>query len=156
MATKIKYDFNPFGRDYADTKVTGDKRSAILDDLKDFIKTKILENVGEGRSPVTGDKWEGLSKEYKKRKQQEVGNSKANLELFGDMLDSLEVIEFGDGLRVTVAEDQMDKADGHNNFSGKSKLPPRKFIPNAAAGEEFADDLKREIIDIVLSQSDDS
>lgn len=156
MATKVKYDFNPFGSNYANVKVSGDKRKEILEDLKDFIKVRILEDVGEGISPVTGKQWAGLSKEYKKKKAKEAGNTKANLELFGEMLDSLDVIDFGNGLRVTVSDDQMAKADGHNNFSGKSKLPERKFIPNAKAGEDFSKELKKEIIDIVESQIDDT
>lgn len=151
MATKIKYDFNPFGKEYANVKVKGDLKEEIISDVKDFVKEKVLSAIGEGRSPVYGDKWAALSPSYKKIKKKEAGNTKANLELFGDMLDSLDVIEHGNGLRITVGDDQMEKADGHNNFSGKSSLPLRRFIPKEKDGETFSKEIKKGIIEIVNS-----
>lgn len=71
-----------------------------------------------------------LNKEY--AKEQKGGNTTANLELDGDMLDALvsqnrrgSEIEFG-----IFKSKQVGKADGHNNFSGDSKLPTRRFIPD--------------------------
>jgi len=60
-----------------------------------------------------------------------------NLELEGDMLDALTFETTSSGITVGIFEDsgQADKADGHNNFSGKSKLPLRRFIPKS--DEEF-------------------
>lgn len=158
--TKVKYDFNPFGSEYADTTVKGSKRQEIIDELKDYIKTRMLDDIGSGLSPVSGKKWKGLTAEYKKKKLKEAGNTSANLELFGDMLDSIEISEIkGGGLRVTVSDDQQAKADGHNNFSGKSPFAKsgrlRKFIPNESNGEKFRPNIRDGIIEIVTSMADD-
>lgn len=71
-----------------------------------------------------------LNKEY--AREQKGGNETPNLELDGDMLDALvsqnrrgSEIEFG-----IFKSKQVGKADGHNNFSGDSKLPTRRFIPD--------------------------
>lgn len=55
----------------------------------------------------------------------------ANLELTGKMLDALTVKVKGNQLEYFVDdESQQGKVDGHNNFTGKSKIPTRKFIPD--------------------------
>lgn len=150
--TKIRYDFDPFGPDYADVDGKIKNKAEVIDDLKDYIKTRVLEDVGDGLSPVYGRKWKGLSDDYKKIKKKLSSSTKANLELMGDLLDSVTVEEVGKKLRITVGDDQMDKADGHNQFSGKHDfLPKRRFIPNAKDGERFRKEIRDGIKELVLS-----
>ena len=73
----------------------------------------------------------------------------ANLELSGDMLDSLEFRVKGTKIEVGIWGSEADKADGHNNFSGDSKLPERKFIPNGSNGETFRPDIRQEVDSIL-------
>ena len=44
--------------------------------------------------------------------------------------------------QIELTEEQ-GKADGHNNFSGESKLPTRQFIPKD--NQSFRPDIKSEI-----------
>lgn len=51
------------------------------------------------------------------------------------MLGSLDFKIVGDKIEIGVFGEDAGKADGHNNFSGKSKLPKRQFLP--ASGDKF-------------------
>lgn len=51
------------------------------------------------------------------------------------MLGSLDFVASGDNIEIGVYGSEAQKADGHNNFSGKSTLPLRQFLPNK--GESF-------------------
>ena len=148
----VKFDFDPFEiagvsrRKFSDSDI-----SEIMSDVSDLVKEKVLDYVGSGESPVSGrGAFKKLNPEY--AKDQKGGNRTANLELEGDLLDSVKVIQAGNKLRLTVDEDQQPKADGHNNFSGESKLPVRRFIPYAKQDETFKSDIIKTIRDIVLEK----
>lgn len=66
-----------------------------------------------------------------------------NLELSGEMLDQLDYRVTDDGIEIGVYGDAAPRADGHNNLSGDSKIPTRRFIP--AEGESFRDGIAREV-----------
>lgn len=140
---KVAYEFDPFELAGVDAP-KGRARDRALNEIAEFVKTETLSYVGEGRSPVQGGAWKrSLSPEYKARKKAEGGSSFANLELSGDLLDSVDVVQKrGNTLSLQVSGSEAAKADGHNNFSGNSELPPREFIPNASKGQTF----RREII----------
>lgn len=70
-----------------------------------------------------------MSEEYKALKKAETGSSEANLDLTGEMLSSLDYKVKGNTIEIGVFGEDAGKADGHNNFSGKSKLPTRQFLP---------------------------
>lgn len=127
-------------------KITITKRKQIESKVKDIVLTEVIEKMGEGVSPVTGrkikKKFKKLSEDYLIKKEELGGTPEANLELSGDLKNSLRVKKKGDELILTVLSDQQPKADGHNNFSGKSSLPERKFIPNAKKGETFSRDIR--------------
>jgi len=147
MAKKVKFDFKP--SDYIQGirfKSARDKNRALAD-VSDFVLTKVLEDVGGSKSPVTGTKFKRLDREYASKKRKEVGHSRPNLEFDGDMLDSLRIVRRSStGLRLEVSSSEQNaKADGHNNHSGKSKLPARKFIPNSKAGEDFRPGIQKGI-----------
>lgn len=115
-----------------------EQRPSLTNEIANFVKESILDDVGGARSPLTGSSFPGLSSEYKKRKSRESGRPIANLELEGDMLDALEIRTTAETFEVGIYEnDELGKADGHNNFSGRSRLPNRRFIPNEAQGDTF-------------------
>lgn len=144
---KVEYKFDPFkitGLD--DSGLTKKQKKEILDDIADLVLTSVLDFVGSSKSPVTGDRFAPLSKEYAVKEHG--GNRKSHLELSGDMLDSIKVKNAGEELVLTVAKDQMPKADNHNKFTPESKktgVPPRKFIPNAEEDETFSKVIIKEI-----------
>lgn len=143
---QIKFDFDPLAG--VGKKITPSEEKRIVSRVKDYVLESVLSKVGEGISPVSGQgSFKRLNKEY--AINQKGGNRLPNLELMGDMLDSLKIIKIGDKLRLTVDESQQDKADGHNNFSGKSALPRRAFIPDEKKGETFKKDILEGIRTII-------
>ncbi len=154
---KILFDFDPEEDTGIKLPKDKDRRDEALDKVSEYVTESVLSTVGEGNSPVAGGQWKkSLTKEYKKRKGEVSSVTYANMELNGDLLDSLEVVRLrGAKLRLTVGADQMDKADGHNNFSGKSKLPAREFIPNAKKGQTFKRDIQRGIRSILEEYEED-
>lgn len=143
---KIFFEFDPLeGKDLS----PGDKADA-LSAIADFVKEQVLLYVGDGESPVSGGKWKrSLSPDYLKQKKKESGVNFANLELTGALLDSLDVVRVGDKLSLQILGDEAPKADGHNNHSGKSSLPERRFIPDE--GQKFKKDIMAGIKDIIES-----
>lgn len=150
---KLAYKFNP-------EKLTGEELSpgskrAAREEIARAVHDYILDYVGQGKSPVSGESWKkSISKEYKEKKSEESSVSYANMELTGAMLDALEVVVLGDSIEVRIEGDQAPKADGHNNFSGDSKLPQRRFIPNPKEGQTFKKEIVKEIASIIKDYKD--
>lgn len=137
----VEYEFDPFELTGL-KKPKGAKKRDILRECSDYVKESVLESVGGQNSPVSGyGRFKKLSKGYKKQKSK-IASPVPNLELEGDMLNSLKVPVRDGSLVLKVSPGQNDKADGHCNFSGKSRLPLRRFIPNNKDDETF----KRPII----------
>lgn len=65
----------------------------------------------------------------------------------GALLDALTFEETDDGIEIGWFGDQAPKADGHNNFSGKSDLPRRQSLPDV--GEDFISAIQSGIEKIV-------
>lgn len=131
---KVVYEFDPF--ELTGVEVPRGNRDDALSEIADYVRTEILQYVGEGKSPVQGGAWKkSLSAEYKKIKEKISGSDFANMELTGDMLDALEARVVGGKIKVGwFGGEEADKADGHNNFSGKSELPLRESIPKENQG----------------------
>lgn len=111
------------------------RRTKVKQDISEFVEGEILRSVSQGRSPVKGRGFfKKLSNDYADKEKG--GDKNPNLELEGDMLDALESRNVKDGIEVGIfRRSQVPKADGHNNFSGLSRLPERRFIPKE--DEEF-------------------
>lgn len=105
-------------------------RSQAKSEIGDFVVNEILRFVGSGKSPVAGEKasFPKLDKNYAEDKKG--GNTTANLDLQGDMLDALTFKNVAGGIEIGIFGDEAPKADGHNNHSGESSLPRRRFIPD--------------------------
>lgn len=137
MSYRVVYEFDPFDVTGLDSPATKRESRAALKDIAEYVRDEILQFVGDSTSPVAGyGKFKSLSKNYKEFKKGVSGSSEANMELYGDMLDSLEYKITGDKIQIGwFSGDQAAKADGHNNFSGESDLPLRRSIPGK--GETF-------------------
>lgn len=142
---KVAYKFDPF--EIAGVDPSGLSKAdklEILDDVSDIVITSVLEYVGSANSPVSGrGKFAPLDEKYAEKEHG--GDRNAKLELSGDLLGSLIVIKNGDSLVLTVPEEEQGKADGHNDFSGDSNLPTRRFIPNGADAETFKKSILNDI-----------
>jgi hypothetical protein len=123
------------------------QRSKVKQQVGEFVVGAILEQVSQGRSPVKGKgKFKRLSAQY--AEEEKGGDRNPNLDLEGDMLNSLEFKNTRNGVEVGIFKSsEVPKADGHNNFSGMSKLPERRFIPDQ--DETFKSDIDRGIKRII-------
>lgn len=151
---KVAYEFDPFEELGIDPPKSAAMRADALEAVAEYVKTAVLEYVGEGKSPVRGGPWKrSLSPEYRKLKAEESGVTIANMELSGDMLDALAVVrKRGNNLSLQIEGAEAPKADGHNNHSGDSKLPERRFIPKE--NETFRSDMWAEIRRILQEYED--
>lgn len=151
MPEKVAFRFDPFalaGVEKPKGRINEAKR-----EIAQMVLDKVLESCAAGKSPVSGGKWKrSLSKEYRDRKLAQGGNPFADMELTGDMLDSLEVVFSGSELELRIRGKEAGKADGHNNHSGKSPLPPREFIPKQ--DQTFKRDIIQEIQRIAREKAD--
>lgn len=127
---KLAYEFDPFELAGVD-RPKGSKLSEAQRAIAEYVLDEVIATVGDGKSPVAGGRWKrSLSAEYKAAKVKAGGNSYADMILDGDMLKALKARPSSNGrVSLSISGREGDKADGHNNFSGRSELPAREFIP---------------------------
>ncbi len=125
---EIKLDFKNIPRN---------KQSAAKKEVADFLEVETLSLIGEGKSPVKGERFKKLTKEYADKEKG--GNRTPTLELEGDLLEAFSVKPSKAGVKMKVAAGQSDKADGHNQLTSKAKawakknnFPKRRYIPGAS------------------------
>ena len=131
---KLAFEFNPFER--SDAVLSKENKRRAAKEIQTFIVEAVLADIGDGTSPVQGGDWKrGLSKDYKKEKGKVSSSVFANLELTGDMLDSLDVrIVSGKKMSLEVPASQAQKADGNNRgtYGKGTRTQPKRartFIP---------------------------
>ncbi len=115
-----------------------DMPDEIADDIKadvgQFIVDATLENVGAGKSPVSGyGAFKQLSREY--ADEQKGGRRLPNLDLEGDMLNAFTYRITKEGVVTGIWGAEAEKSFGHNSgFKGHPVLegvaPMRRFIPD--------------------------
>lgn len=144
-------NLNDFGFDL----IPRSKQADAKKEIGELVVNEILIYLQDGISPVQGyGKFQKLSDKY--AKEMKGGNKTPNLELDGDMLDAL-TYESRRGAEIEVGifkGKEVPKADGHNNFSGDSKLPLRRFIPEE--NENFKSDIEDKIKTIIGDYVDES
>lgn len=156
MARKVEFIFDPFEMSGVDSsELDAATVSAVLSDVKDYVLEAVLSDTADLTSSVTGRQFPKLSPQYAKAKKAQGAKPIPNLELDGDMLSALRVTRSGSSLKLHVLASQADKADGHNNHSGESSLPARKFIPSEDLGETFRPAIRSGIKDIVMLALDE-
>lgn len=125
-----------------------EKREEIANEVGEYLIEQITMSVNELSSPIAGGKFKKtLSQKYKDKKQSEGGVPFANLQVTGEMLDSLNFKVNSKGLDIGVYGPAAERADGHNNLSGESDLPQRRFLPDI--DQKFKDEIQTEINNII-------
>ena len=114
-----------------------DADNAALDAVKGYMQGSSSPVKGEG-------KFKALSKEYKKRKRKIAGNTKANLKLFGDLDEAMEIEANENSFTISIKDDNTEKAYNHNVGD---TLPKRQFIPDETRGETFKRSVVKKIKD---------
>jgi hypothetical protein len=135
--------------------IPSDKVTAAKKEVGDYLIEEILRYVGDGKSPVEGERWKKLTKEY--ADEFKGGNTTPTMQLYGDLLDSLKTEDAGeDKIKIGHFKDegQAPKADGHNQLSIEAKLwaqkkdfPKRRYIPDN--GQKFKSAIESGIEDIL-------
>lgn len=123
-------------------------KARVKREVGDYLVEQINSYLSDSKSPVSGESIPGLSREYKKKKTAEGLPGKPNLEFSGSLRDSIDYRSTADGIKIGVFGKDAPKADGHNDFSGDSKLPRRRFLP--AEGQSFKGEIKKEAERIIL------
>lgn len=133
----------------SDLKLPNDVKTKIKQDVGDYLIESILTSVGHAESPIDGESWPALNKEYRKKKVEAGSSPIPNMELSGDMLDSLTYKNTRDGIELGfIGTKEAWKADGHLKFSGEeNNTPQRRFLP--AAGQEFTSKIQQGIERII-------
>lgn len=123
-------------------------RKRVQEDVGNFLVEQTLTLMGEKKSPVQGEgSFKALSKDYKRRKLDEVGSGEANLEFDGVLKDELNFYPTKNGIEIGVYGERAGAADGHNNLSGKSKIPTRRFLPDE--GQTYKSPIRTEVDRII-------
>lgn len=141
--------------DIPESKITKAKK-----EVGNFLVNEILRSVGNGRSPVEGESFRRLQKDYAKREKG--GSRLPNLELDGDMLSKLKAIGVSKKdpfLEVGIfGRAEAPKADGHNQISEEAKSwarrtdrtqYKRRFIPDS--DQDFKPKIQKGVNDILNS-----
>lgn len=131
-------------------------KARIQDEVGNFLVEQTLASIGDMKSPVAGQGgFRALSKNYKKRKLQEIGSGEPNLEFDGVMKDEIDFKVNDSGVTIGVFGERAGAADGHNNLSGKSRIPTRQFLPDL--GQQYkrpiVAEVQRIIADIIAEES---
>lgn len=151
------YEFNPFKE--TGISVPKESRAAALEECATYIKEKILANCGDGKTSVQGGLWKRkLSDGYAKIKKEESSSVFANLELHGDLLDSLDTFIKGQNKVVVAITDdsQLDKAEGNLLGSyGRTENPDnaREFMPHKR-GQKLSEEIMEGVREILEGYSD--
>lgn len=123
-------------------------KAEIQDQVGNYLVEQTLVSMSEKKSPVAGEgSFKPLSKDYKKKKIEIVGSGNADLEFDGIMKDELSFIPTDKGIDIGVFGERAGAADGHNDLSGKSQLPRRRFLPDK--GQEYKKETMREVERII-------
>lgn len=123
-------------------------RGRVRRDVGEYLVEQTLMTLGEAKSPVRGAPYKkSLSKEYRKEKTEAGRAGVADLEFEGDLKDSFGFRSTESGIKLGHWGKEAPKADGHNNFSGKSTLPTRQYLPKE--GDKYKGDIQAEIDRIV-------
>lgn len=134
---KLKFDLSTVPRH---------KRIDVRNEIGKTIVNEILRFTKGGKSPVSGESFKKLSINYADDKKG--GNRTPNLRLSRDMTKAIEFKTKGINLEVGIFKSgEKGKADGHNNFSGLSSLPKRRFIPQD--DQNFKRDINTKINKII-------
>ena len=133
-------------------ELTRTEEKKLKKEIGEYLLVSILDYVGEGKSPIAGQgNFKKLSKTY--ANEEKSGDRLPNLDLFGDMLDSLKFKDAGDGIEFGIYnKKQAIKAYAHNTgFEGHPVLESpslkRQFIPDK--GQKLRRDITQGIEQII-------
>ena len=104
------------------------RRKTAADAVGVYILSEIKSYLDKGNSPVKGEgAFKKLTKDYKKYKQKLGKGGDPNLQLFGDIVNSIQVNATKRSVELKIAN-SLQKKKAYNHNVGDT-LPKRQFIP---------------------------
>lgn len=132
------------------------KRTQAKREVAEFVLKEIESSLNSQISPVTGEKFERLSDDYREFKMSKVGNKKANLKLKGDMIENLKSTIKRDSIEFKIT-DPLQKKKAFNHTTGDT-LPRRPLLPDdekrTGKYSNFDDTIKRGVKSIIDGYKD--
>lgn len=129
-----------------------DVQNDIKEEVGEYLVEATLLALGEASSPVSGERFPKLSKDYQKKKVAQGGSSSPDLEVSGALKDAIDYRATSEGIELGVFGSEAAKADGHNKFSGRENYTPqRRFLPGE--GQTFKQDIVRQVEQIIADHS---
>lgn len=133
---------------FSDEDIPEETKEEVRNEVGNFLREQILLSVADSATPISGGAFKSsLSKKYRAAKEADNLPGIANLELTGEMLDSLDFRSTNAGIELGVFGRAALRADGHNNFTGESRLPLRQFLPKV--GQNFKRSIASEVDKII-------
>jgi hypothetical protein len=146
--TEVWKEIRPELPDYLDDS----ERTDLMNEIGDYVLTSMLDLLADGQSPVEGvGDLSKLTTKYADAEKD--GDRTPNMELGGDLLDSLKYEADAYAVKIgTWEEGQAIKAYGHiTGFKGHKwldgKVAPRKILPSDK--ERFVQDIQDGIDTII-------
>lgn len=143
---------------FSDRAVPRSARTEIKKRVGELLVDETLAAVSDSNTPVSGAPYKSTLTDpvYRKLKAESNLPVKANMEFSGAMLDALSSRPTAAGIKIGIFSDGKNapKADGHNNFSGKSELPRRQFLPTK--GQNYKRSIESEIDRIITDAIGDT
>jgi phage gpG-like protein len=146
---KMVYEFDPFKESNLDRPESKRELRSALREIAEYVKDELLQHYGDGESPVSGKgRFKQLSKSYEEFKKKHHGSAMPNMELNGDMLDSIEYKIQGNKILIGWFDsDESAKAYGHQSgYKGHPTIkngPVRQLLPNS--GQKLKPDIREGI-----------
>lgn len=146
MGYKVIYEFDPFKETKVEQPDNRRDKNSALKEIAEYVRDELLQHYGDGESPVAGGKWKRrLSKDYAELKKEISGSNFANMELYGDMLDSLEYRIEGGKIKIGwFSGEEAAKAYGHQTgYEGHPTIkngPVRQLLPEQ--GQKLKPDIR--------------
>jgi hypothetical protein len=126
-------------------------KQKVSREVGSYLANEIDNALSAQGSTVSGENFSSLSKEYASIKRSLGLRAVPNLELTGALRDALSSRETSEGVDVGFFNSrEAQKADGHNNFSGLSRLPKRRFLPYT--DQSFKRNISQNIEQILASE----
>jgi phage gpG-like protein len=134
---------------FSETALSRDDKADVADQVGRYLVEEINASLASSRSPVEGESFPRLSADYKKQKVADGFAGVPDLERSGALKDALDFQATSKGIKIGFFSDKENagKADGHNNFSGSSLIPQRRFLPDV--GQKFKSSIEKDIKDII-------
>jgi len=140
--------------EYGLGELSEQQKTLAKQEVADYLKNEVLRKLDAGTSPVQGEgRFRVLTSDYAIREKG--GRRLSNLELEGDLKDDLVSVPAEDSfIKFGHEGEQVPKADGHNQLSGKAQswarikgFPRRRYIPDDNQG--FSRDIESGIRSII-------